>query len=99
MYYTYLLRCRDGTLYAGITTDLRRRFREHLTGSRGAKYTRSHPPKCMEAAWLLPDRAAASRLEYALKHMSRGEKEAAIRCGIPGFEAADPALLPKEESE
>ena len=98
MYYPSLLRCKDGSLYVGITTDLSRRFREHQSGIRGAKYTRSHPPLRMEAAWVLPDRAAASRLEYALKRKSHAEKEAAIREGVPGYAAAEPALLPKEEA-
>lgn len=98
MYYTYLLRCRDGSLYVGITTDPARRFREHQSGKKGAKYTRSHPPVGMEAAWVLPDRASASRLEAALKRMTHGEKEAAVRDGLPGFVPAAPALLPKEET-
>ena len=98
MYYVYLLRCRDGTLYSGITTDLARRFREHRGGARGAKYTRSHPPQRMEAAWLLPNRASASRLEISLKRMSRREKESAAQNGLPGYEAVDAALLPQEET-
>ena len=45
-YYVYLLRCTDGSLYAGITTDVKRRFLEHLAGgNKGAKYTKTHTPK------------------------------------------------------
>ena len=50
MYFVYLIRCRGDTLYAGITTDLPRRMRQHrgeLPG--GAKYTRSHPALALEA--------------------------------------------------
>ena len=43
-WHLYLLRCRDGSLYAGIATDVERRFREHAAG-KGAKYTRAHPPE------------------------------------------------------
>ena len=75
MYYTYILRCSDGSLYIGITNDLNRRFAAHLAG-RGAKYTRSHPPVRFEAAWQSPDRASASRLEARLKKLSHAEKEA-----------------------
>lgn len=51
MYYTYMLRCQDGSLYTGITTDLNRRFREHSgAGVVGAKYTKSHAPVTIEAA-------------------------------------------------
>ena len=52
MYFVYLVRCRGNTLYAGITTDLARRMRQHrgeLPG--GAQYTRSHPVIALESAW------------------------------------------------
>jgi len=75
LYYTYILRCSDGSLYIGITNDLKRRFAAHLAG-KGAKYTRSHPPVRYEAAFRSPDRAAASRLEARLKRLSHAEKEA-----------------------
>lgn len=79
-YYTYLLRCRDGSLYAGISTDLDRRMREHARSALGAKYTRSRPPVAFVAAWESDGRAAASRLEYRLKHMQKAHKEA-LACG------------------
>ena len=99
MYYVYLLRCTDGSLYAGITTDLRRRYREHREGGKkGAKYTRAHPPLSCAAAWVLPDRASASRLEARLKKLSHREKEAAAAFGLPGYEAAAPAVLREAEA-
>ena len=77
MYYVYLLRCLDGSLYAGITTDLARRLREHRgAGDRGAKSTRAKGVVGYLAAWTAPDRAAAGRLEYRLKRMGHEEKEA-----------------------
>ena len=79
MFYTYLLRCEDHSLYAGITTDPARRFAQHcgkLSG--GAKYTAVHRPVRMEAAWRSADRAAASRLEYKLKHLSKAKKESLL---------------------
>ena len=42
-WWVYMLRCRDGSLYTGVTTDVERRFAQHRVGT-GAKYTRSHPP-------------------------------------------------------
>ena len=66
MYYVYVLECRDGSLYAGMTNDLRRRMTLHTAG-RGAKYTRSHPP-----------RVAAARLEYAFKTLPREKKRALL---------------------
>lgn len=79
MYFTYLLRCADGSLYAGITTDPARRFAQHagqLHG--GAKYTALRRPIQMEAVWRTGDRATASRLEYQLKHLTKPEKEQLI---------------------
>ena len=83
-YYTYILRCADGSLYAGITTDLARRFAEHAGScGKGAKYTASRRPVRFEAAWEAPDRAEASRLEYRLKALAKPEKERLIRGEAP----------------
>jgi putative endonuclease len=74
----YLLRCGDGSLYAGATADLTRRVRQHQAG-RGARYTRSHLP--VELAWWerARDRSAALRREAALKRLTRAEKLALVR--------------------
>lgn len=72
-WHLYLLRCRDGSLYAGITTDVERRFREHAQG-RGARYTRSHPPEAVLGSRSYPDRASASRAEHALKRQPKARK-------------------------
>ena len=76
-YYVYLLRCTDGSLYAGITTDVKRRFAEHLSGSvKGAKYTKTHPPKAIAAVWQAENRSVASKIEWKLKHLTKAQKEA-----------------------
>mgnify|MGYP001765420786 CR=1 FL=1 len=72
-WHLYLLRCRDGSLYAGITTDVERRFREHAEG-RGAKYTRAHPPEAVLGSRAFADRASASRAEHALKRQPKARK-------------------------
>ena len=70
-----MLECADSSLYTGITTDLLRRLREHRgEGGRGAKYTQSHGPVSLKAAWSAPDRATASRLEYKIKALKREQK-------------------------
>ena len=74
MYYIYILRCHDQSLYIGITTDLKRRFHEHIN-KKGAKYTRVHTPLFIEASWSCADRSLASKLEYRLKKLSKKEKE------------------------
>lgn len=73
-YFVYMLRCRDDRLYTGITTDMERRFHEHKTGIRGARFTRSDPPEEIAAVWSCMGRSAASKLEYALKKLSRQQK-------------------------
>ena len=76
VYATYLLRCSDGSLYAGIARDVKRRMEEHCSGDgKGAKYTRSHPPKALCCVWESADRACASRLEYRIKQLSKEKKE------------------------
>ena len=75
MYYVYLLRCSGGSLYAGITTDPGRRLRQHrgeLTG--GAKFTRSRRGLHFAALWKTKTRQAASRLEWAIKQLTRPQK-------------------------
>ncbi len=77
-WHVYLLRCADGTFYAGITTDLARRLAEHNAGKAGAKYTRARRPVAL--AWSEPasDRAAASRREYQVRKLPRTAKEALV---------------------
>ena len=70
----YLLRCGYGTLYTGITDDLPRRLAAHRAG-RGAKYTRGRGPLVVVYQEEQPDRAAASRREWAIKQLTRAEKE------------------------
>ena len=69
----YLLECENGAYYAGITTNLERRFAEHVFGI-GARYTRANPPRRVLAAKEFPDRASASRAEAALKKLPRAAK-------------------------
>jgi putative endonuclease len=74
----YLLECVDGSLYAGITNDLERRFEMHLAG-KGAKYTRARKPLRILARQDFPDRAAASVAEYRLKRLDVAGKRAFCR--------------------
>jgi len=73
----YLLRCGDGTLYAGITTDLPRRLAAHRRG-RGARYTRGRGPLRVVHVELARDRSAASRREHELKSLPRAAKLALL---------------------
>ena len=74
-WWVYLLRCADGTLYTGITTDLERRLAEHNgDGPAGARYTRSRRP--VQLAWCeaAATRSAASQREAAIKRLDRARK-------------------------
>ena len=76
-WFVYILRCIDGTLYTGITTDLDRRVAAH-NGGTGAKYTRGRGP--VEIVWSKKtvDGTTARKLEVSLKRLSRDEKERII---------------------
>lgn len=69
----YLLRCRDGTLYAGATNDLAARLARHASG-KGARYTRSRLPVELVYAVRVRDRSAALRREAAVKRLDRPAK-------------------------
>ncbi len=84
--FVYLLRCADGTLYCGWTTDLDRRFAAHVEG-RGARYTRGRGPLELAAAWQAADRGSAMRLEIRVKRMDRSRKERLVAgAELPGAE-------------
>ena len=74
MWYVYLLRCADGSLYAGSTTDVERRLREHASGHGGA-YTRSRRPVKLVYREAHPDRSQAQRREAELKRWPRAKKQ------------------------
>ena len=69
----YILRCADGTLYTGWTTDLERRLRAHNSG-RGARYTRGRRPLRLVYWEKQPTRSAAQRREAAIRRLSRASK-------------------------
>ncbi len=73
-YYVYILTCKDGTLYTGITTDLEKRLQEHNHCEKGAKYTRSRRPVVISYSEIALNRSEASKREYAIKKLSRTQK-------------------------
>ena len=75
MYFVYILKCADETLYTGIATELKRRIEEHNSSDKGAKYTRVRRPVRLVYSEEYPDRSSASKREYVIKKkMSRVEK-------------------------
>ena len=77
MWYLYILRCGDGTLYTGITTDVERRLEAHRQG-RGAKYTRGRGPLELAYQEECGTHSEALKREYAVKQLPRDEKERLI---------------------
>lgn len=80
--FVYMVRCADGSLYTGWTTDLARRVAAHNAG-RGAKYTRSRRPVRLVWAEPQPHRSAALRREAAVKALPRAAKLALAAAGAP----------------
>lgn len=79
VYYVYVVRCKDGSLYTGIATDVARRLREHLSQREpGAKYTRTRKVVALEMVWQTHGRSAASKLEYRIKCLSHERKLALV---------------------
>lgn len=83
--YTYMIRCTDGSVYTGITKDVKRRMQEHKSKSKEcAKYTKTHSFQKLEAVFEASSWSDAAKLEYAIKRLSKRQKEALI---------ADPSLV------
>jgi putative endonuclease len=75
--WVYILRCRDGSLYTGWTTDLERRLTRHRAG-KASRYTASRLPVELALALALPDRSAARREEARIKRLDRAAKLALL---------------------
>lgn len=74
----YLIECRNGSWYAGITNHLQARYAAHVSG-RGARYTRANPPLRLLGFRGYPDRSSAARAEWAIKQLPRKRKLAFLR--------------------
>jgi putative endonuclease len=85
-WYLYVVKCADGTLYTGISSNPVRRIKQHNAG-KGASYTASRRPVLFQGAWLFADRAAATKAELHLKRLRRAEKERLIEGHLP-FDAS-----------
>ena len=72
-WYVYMLRCKDDTLYTGITDDVQKRFAAHRAG-KGAKYTRGRGPLELVYTEEVLDKSAALKREIAIKRLTRAEK-------------------------
>ncbi len=73
VWYVYIVRCADGTLYTGVARDVDARVRQHNAGD-GARYTRARRPVELVYQEEASDRGTALRREHAIKRMRRGKK-------------------------
>jgi len=87
MFHTYILRCADGTFYAGSTNDLTERLHQHNHAKAGAHYTKIRRPVVLVRSWAHRTLARARAHEAEIKRMSREEKEALLT------RASDPRIL------
>ena len=78
MNYTYILKCKDDSLYTGWPNDLKKRITSHNAG-KGAKYTKARRPVELVYYEEFQTREEAMKREYAIKQLSRKEKEALIK--------------------
>jgi len=74
IWYVYMVRCNDGTLYTGITNDLEKRIEAHNSGKDGARYTRSRRPVKLVYSEEAGSKSNAAKLEYKIKKMTRAKK-------------------------
>ena len=74
IWYVYMVRCNDGTLYTGITNDLEKRIKAHNSGKDGARYTRSRRPVKLVYSEEAGAKSTAAKLENKIKKMTRAKK-------------------------
>lgn len=89
-WYVYIVRCRDNTLYTGITKDLQKRILEHNSGPKGARYTRSRRPVVLVYYEQAESRSVAASREYHLKKLKTSWKHQLVTpTTAPGMDAQE----------
>lgn len=81
-WFVYLIECRGGSIYTGISNDVDARYTAHCKG-KGARYTRMHPPEKLLAVIEFPDRSHALKAEYQIKQMGAAEKRNLAKTQTP----------------
>lgn len=72
-WFLYMIECKDGSIYTGITVNVTERYNAHANG-KGARYTRAHPPRRLLLSIEYADRSSASKAEYEMKSLTADEK-------------------------
>ncbi len=86
-WFLYVVRTITGALYAGIATDVSRRYSEHASGGRkAARFLRANPPKEIAFKRRIGSRSLALKVEYRFKHLPKRDKEAIVKAGKIRFD-------------
>lgn len=97
MWHLYVIRTVDDHLYAGISTDVNRRFEEHLSGGpKSAKFFRAHPPDSLAFAVDIGSRSLATKVEYWFKRLDRARKELVLRSTLFHFDETTGKIIINE---
>ena len=96
MWFVYLVRCRDNSLYCGISNDLEKRIREHNSGA-GAKYTASRRPVFLVYSEKHPDAGSARKREAQVKKLTKENKERLVKAAgdsvdLDDLNSSDPGV-------
>jgi putative endonuclease len=87
IWHLYVIRAVGGCLYAGIATDVERRYREHATGGpKAARFLRAKPPQRLVFTRRIGSRSLALKVEYRFKQLPKQAKEAIVRAGRLRFD-------------
>ena len=82
IWHLYVVRTVKGSLYAGIATNVKRRYQEHVSGNpKAAKYLRANPPKELVFQRRLGSHSLALKVEYRFKQLPKRDKESIVRAG------------------
>ena len=77
-WFVYMLRCKNDSLYTGVTTDVERRFKEHTSLKTGAKYTKANTPRSIVFIEPCDSRSTAQKRESEIKRLTKIEKEVLV---------------------
>ncbi len=78
-WFVYMIRCSDGSLYTGVTTNVERRFKEHQENKKGSKYARAKIPLRVVYTETVTSRSDAQKREWVIKNMKKIEKESLVK--------------------
>jgi putative endonuclease len=93
IWYLYVIRATHGSLYAGITTDVGRRYREHAAGGpKAARFLRANPPQELVFKRRIGSRSLALKVEYRFKRLPKRDKEAIVTAGRLRFDHESGAI-------